>query len=223
MTWADISLVLGIVLAVAGIAATVIYGRRALRPPQRQLRWSYESTRLFALQHVGLGRRIRVSVGDKEVRDPHLLLLTLSNVGRRDVDTDAFDKERPIVFKVVRETNTPEYSGYGKEPSEPVAMLGADYRYGSAQPSLEIEESKIKIAPELLKANERWAARLLTSGASEIYLSEEHLIDTTIFQLRRPSPPRIFRNPWWPTIGLALTGLLLGFLINELLHALRVV
>src|SRR5262249_7958264 len=99
MKWLpDKWVIIGVVLAVVGIVISVYYGRRALKPSKKVLRWNYESVSLLAGAGTALGDMVEVRVNGEPIRRPHLLTLHLTNSGKRDIDSPSFDSERPIFF-----------------------------------------------------------------------------------------------------------------------------
>src|SRR2546423_5430527 len=82
MSFADEVGAAALIAAIIGIGISVYYGRKALRPVKRKLRWHFSADPLFPHGQQDFGRAIEVRVNDHRIHDAHLATLTLDNVGR---------------------------------------------------------------------------------------------------------------------------------------------
>lgn len=134
MSTADILGVVAVVAALIGIAATAVYGRRALNPPKRLILWNSGATPLIARGHAQYSSSIEVRVRGNKVDNPYLCELTIENAGRQDIDSSAFDQARPIKF-TVRERRIATFIEPDNNP-----------------PGLQVDGNSILIGPELLRS-----------------------------------------------------------------------
>lgn len=156
----DVLAIAGIVLAVVGILIAAYYGRKALSAGRQKLSWSFESIPLIS-GRAGMYRTvIEVSVEGRRAFDPHILRLTLSNVGRLDLDSSRFDQDRPLVFEL--------------DQIKYVHVIEA------GSPAIAADSRSIRIGPELLRAGESWIVTMMTEGSAGVELTQNHLIDVQV-------------------------------------------
>ncbi|WP_030555680.1 hypothetical protein [Streptomyces exfoliatus] len=149
---ATLALILGIV--------GVIYARRALFPPKREITYAIESAPLMnetsTLQHG-----VSVVHNGVTIRDPHMFTLRLTNTGRHAVASDYFDQARPLAFDL------------GTPILETTTTFGGRY---STQGSV------ISFGPDLLASKQSISFTALTEGRPDVQV-QEYLIDTKLRKL----------------------------------------
>ncbi|MGW0735606.1 hypothetical protein [Streptomyces sp. NPDC002851] len=92
-----VTIVLAVVAVVLG-GISAYYARKTLFPPKRQLTYSLESV-IALVNRAGLGvggAEIEVRRNGELLNDPHLAAVRLKNTGRHDIDSQRFDRERPL-------------------------------------------------------------------------------------------------------------------------------
>ena len=94
-TYNALMLILALVALVAA-ALGVIYGRRALFPPKRQLAITALPPVSLLATDLAEDAGIIVSHKDDRLISPHVVTLSIENVGKYAVDSDEYDKERPL-------------------------------------------------------------------------------------------------------------------------------
>jgi hypothetical protein len=149
-----------LVVALVGIAVAVYYGRRALRPPKRKLRWNFSADPLFLPHNEDWRSVIDIRVFNERVRNPYFATLTLSNIGQEDISSAHFDQGRPIEFEIT-----------GK-----VATLQPFHSSSAAT----VEGTRVMFGPELLRAGHSWTVRMVTDGQPDVRLSSSYLIGASI-------------------------------------------
>jgi hypothetical protein len=146
--------------AVVGIAISVYYGRRALRPAKRKLRWNLSADRLFSQGNEDWRSVIEVRVLNERVSNPYFATLTLTNFGREDISSVLFDQDRPIEFEITGKVATLKPLNFPKAAT--------------------VEGTRVRFGPELLRAGESWTVRMVTDGRPEVKLRSFYLVGTSI-------------------------------------------
>lgn len=167
MSAVDIVGVAGIVLAVLGIVISIYYGRKALYPAGLEIQWFVETSRLIPDDIDAHMAEVEVRINDRAIANPHFTRLSLKNCGKRDVESTMFDQGRPIVFSLAEVTSFYVLSS----GDTPVASVAANVRIG----------------PELLPSGAIWKIAMLTDGAPDITLEEQHLTNTKITYVAAPT------------------------------------
>lgn len=139
--WADL-------IAVAGVAATVIVGLRVL--PKRRLRCTVVSrTRLMNAPKV-VRDDLKVFYKDQALANPYVTVFEIASTGRSAIPSDSFDNGRSLQLKLGAELET---------------VLSVEYKPSSAtKPVIEGNGSIIEFHPELVARREIITASLLTDG-----------------------------------------------------------
>lgn len=151
---------LGIVLGVVGVAATVVLGWLAL-PRRRELTWSYTATSLLAQDRAA--DKLDITVDGKRVRQPYVTRLEIKNSGKQSLASSSFDKDRGLVFEI--------------DDADPVQPL-ADME--GFQPQTAYEERTIRIGPDMLDPGNRWLVSFVSDGKPHLRLSKSYLPGFTI-------------------------------------------
>lgn len=137
---------------------------------------------------------LSVSYNGTTVRDPYVLSLAVSNIGKKDVSSKDFDQEEPILFET---------------GSTIVALLGdQDSRIRIAEESA----SLVEIAAGKIGADSRFRIRVLTDGEPKVKLVANPMIDVDIVKGRYESssiPPFGLM-----LVSLAIPGVLFAILLS---------
>jgi hypothetical protein len=138
----------GDLIAVAGVAATVIVGLRVL--PKRRLRCTVVSrTRLMNAPQV-VRDNLKVLYKDQELTDPFVTVFEIASTGRSAIPSSSFDNGRSFQLKIDAEIET---------------ILSVEYEPSSAtKPVLEGHGNVIEFFPELVARREVITTAVLTGG-----------------------------------------------------------
>jgi hypothetical protein len=168
VSFGDLIAAVGTTLAIIGIVATIIYGRKALVQNKRGLEWGFEAFPLLQLTGEAYHDAIEVRIHDQKVNDPHLVRLEIRNTGKADLESRMFDQNRPIQF----------------------SLTGSKYAHliEKGNPLVTVTDRKISISPELLPSGERWTISFLTEGRAEVKLMHSYLANTSIREARSDTP-----------------------------------
>jgi hypothetical protein len=177
--------------AFLGLCVTAWYGRKAL-PLKRGLSWEYSSTRLLATEKPL--EDVDIVIRGERLTDPYLTQLRITNVGKVDLDSVAFDRDRPLRFEVLSDNK--------------FYMLPN----GSQPTVLEQEGQSILVGPDLLESHKSWTIPVLTDGPMKIDLGEKYLPN---FPVRGPSAPQ-----WQRTQNLSLQITLISIMLVLLIIGL---
>ncbi|MBD2764458.1 hypothetical protein IEE91_04445 [Kocuria sp. cx-455] len=113
---------------------------------------------------------LEVTYRDIPVEEPHLVSVTLRNVGPRDVATKMFDGGRSITVKF-------DHTFYG------ITATQGDFEITS--PGIGAKEGAIvSMSPGLLKRGESWSFSAVTSGPVDVTV-DTPLIDTDVRAVER--------------------------------------
>ncbi len=157
-------------LAGAGIAATVLVGGAGVwitylvSIPRRQLLYSLQSCTSLLNASADARKNIKIFHLGKELKDPHIVKISLSSKGRSDIPSSAFDQGRPIVLEV----GVPI-----------VGQLPTDVGAGPA-PTVDLQNTALSIGPDLISKRQQIEFNLLTDGATSHLACESHLIDVKV-------------------------------------------
>ncbi|MGY1692343.1 hypothetical protein [Geodermatophilus sp. SYSU D01105] len=160
MSFADWVALGSLVAAVVSIAVAVYYGRRALKRPKREIRWSFHVDALFSQGNEEWRNLVEVRVSDRAIRNPCIATLSIRNVGSDDIPSSLFDGGRPIEFEVAGKV------AYVLPPDSPSAVT--------------VRDSRLAFGPELLKSGDRWTARMITDGTPQARLVSSYVIDSIL-------------------------------------------
>lgn len=135
---------LTVIFGVVGVLALLVAWR--WRPRKTRLLFTWEGTRL--LPRVAASELIEVTFRGIPVQNPHVVRVTLSNPGPRDISADQFDR------------------GAALEIHHGAVLLGVVATDGD--PSLTIpalgSSDPLRLNPALLKAGETWAVDAVVEG-----------------------------------------------------------
>jgi hypothetical protein len=131
---------------------------------------------------------LEVTFRDIPVRDPHLVSVSVRNIGPRDLSTQTFDSGRPIT---VRFDNT----FYG------LTQVGGGVRVLAPAIGTAGKVAVVSLEPGLLKRGQAWSFSAITTGPVQVTV-EAPLIDTDV---REPTSPAGSRPEI--TLRLSLLGL----------------
>ena len=152
----DVLTIVGVLLTVVGVVVAFYYGRLMLDPPKRRLRWSYEMDSLFANVHSSVRDTLEIRALGQRLRNPHLVTLIIRNDGRQDVNSEMYDQNRPLRFRI----------------SGKVATV---FDLQDGPPHAAVHGNTIELGPELLRAGERWVLRVIADGEPSVELIENYL------------------------------------------------
>jgi len=113
---------------------------------------------------------LKLTFRDIEITDPHLVRLTLKNVGPTDIASDHFDAGTPLVIDL----HCQRFFG----------LLGTGHPAGSTMTQSLGGPGLIEIRPVLLRRGDQWTIEAIIDGAPKPELSSP-LIDTDIVGGRR--------------------------------------
>jgi len=157
---ADVFGMFGLILAIAGIVISIYYGRKSLLQRLREIRWSAESIPLLSQDIEPFRSKIEVLVGGYHVPNPHLVRLCIKNIGKLDLESRMFDKDRPIIFHL---SGTKYFH---------MIELGS--------PAVRGDQGRICVGPELLKSGEQWIISFLADRDTRVERVEQHLSNVQV-------------------------------------------
>lgn len=152
-----------LIVAVVAIPITMWTTRR-WGTRRRRLLFARESTPLIPTAPAGAGSLLKVTFRDLPVEEPHLVTLSLDNVGPVDVASGHFDAGRPVEIKL-------GCTLYG--------VVSSTHPRHTISPAVGTSDAIIGFPPMLLKRGERWAVEVVVSGTPNPNLVSS-LIDTDI-------------------------------------------
>lgn len=137
--------IIGICVGVAAIIAGVLAARR-WGTRRRRLLFEYTSTPLIPKGQTA--DFLKVTYRDFEVEDPHLVRLSLKNVGSVDVATAHFDAGRPLTVAL-------HCTMYG--------VTSTSHPAATESPAVGTEAS-VKLRPTLLPRGQGWVVEAVVGG-----------------------------------------------------------
>lgn len=139
--WADL-------IAVAGIAATVIVGLKVL--PRRRLKCTAVSRTRLMYAPQAIRDNLKLSYKDKTLADPYIMVLEIASTGRSAIPSSSFDNGRNLQLELAAEIET---------------ILSVEYKPTSAtKPVIRSHGSAIEFGPELIARRETINVSVLTEG-----------------------------------------------------------
>jgi hypothetical protein len=139
--WADL-------IAVAGIAATVIVGLKVL--PRRRLRCTVVSRTRLMNAPQAIRDNLKLSYKDKILADPYVVVLEIASTGRSAIPSSSFDNGRDLQLELAAEIET---------------ILSLEYKPSSAtKPVIRSHGSAVEFWPELIARREIINISVLTEG-----------------------------------------------------------
>jgi hypothetical protein len=147
----DVLGIIAIVVAVIAILVGVLAARR-WGTKKRRLLVTYSASPLIPSLPSEAHETVQVTYKDIPVENPHLLEISIQNIGPVDVTTDDFDARRHAVFKL-------NCKIYG---------LVSSTRPGFTSCSPVGSEGLIEISPLLLKCKESCEITAITSGMPDV-------------------------------------------------------
>lgn len=131
------------------------------------------------------------------MQDPYILIVRLISRSRRDIPSDIFDQNRPIILDV----------------GVPIIALLPSDDNNDPSPKFEYSGSVLKIGPDLIGRRQDMTFTILADGASARLESEAHLINGRV--LEQPSSRQIQTRARWMSVGLGV--IVVAFYIPSLL------
>jgi hypothetical protein len=157
-----VALIVALIAIPVTIWATRQWGNRRAR-----LEFLFESVPLLPENtRAGL---LEVTYRGIPVEDPHLVTVTITNVGPRDLASGMFDRDRPMEVRF-------NQTFYG------LTSVQGGVRAISPAVGASAADATIELAPGLLKKGDAWAISAVLSGLVEVDLYAP-LIDTDIRQV----------------------------------------
>jgi hypothetical protein len=141
-------------LAVAGVG--LAYGRRALFPPKRQLAITAPPpvSLLSSESAAGAGIVVLRKGDDEPIISPHVVTLSVENVGKYPIDSDEYDQGRSIDIDLGVQIKT---------------ILETSMRSSTEDTfSHRFSGSEFLLGPDLLKSGDGLTVQLLTEGRPEL-------------------------------------------------------
>jgi hypothetical protein len=159
--------------AAAGVVAVLVVGAATIMATYRvaanrqKLVYTLRHTPLLS-RNASYGDLLTVTYSGKQITEPAVLSIWLTNVGKKDIPSSAFDGARPIVVDV---------------RTRIVALLPTGRKFGGESiPSDEIgfNGSCLSIAPTLIRARWSVVAELLVDGSIGDVTVTSPLIDVDV-------------------------------------------
>jgi hypothetical protein len=167
---------------VAGVAALVVavvgvYWARAAVVTGKSLVWEADVQSL--LNQATDSSAVRVLYGDdRELAEPYVLRVTLSNRGRKDVRSEDFDQGRPLRFTL-------------SHGAIVTSLTPLDVGTHNVDPSA----NTVSVGPDLIKAGTIQSLTVLTDGRPRVELNA-HLADTEVVDVGEIRSSRRNRQLW---------------------------
>lgn len=155
MVWVPVA---ALVATVVGVVAGFYYFLANRR--RNVVRFDFDSRRMIS--GVPGHQALRVSYGAAVIGNPHLVVATLVNRGRKDVRPDDFVLGQSLPIEV----------------STPVIALIPDD--GGTRLPIAITASGLELAPVLLRRNRRYTITAITDGPPAFTVRDDVLADTDI-------------------------------------------
>lgn len=162
MQLSDWLAVAAIGVAVIAIPATMWATRRWGNERQR-LVFGFESIPLLERWPRNTRNQVRIIFADHEIHDPHLLMISLHNIGPADISSDHFDRGRNIYINL---TNCEVFLLMSSTHPDDTLIFPGD-------------RGQVGLHPILLKRKDSWRVEVIVAG-SPIPVPEFPLIDTDI-------------------------------------------
>ena len=136
----------GVAVGVVGIIAAIVLWR--FGAPRGQLEYSMLEPKALVSQSPRLeDKQLRVTFNKKVVQNPYLVTLQFTNRGRRDIRSEDFDRQRPLIFRLNAEVVDLLQS---PDPENQMFSLG--------------KEGRILLHPTLIPRSESFSLDVLTDG-----------------------------------------------------------
>lgn len=153
--WIGIAaVIIAFVVGVATVLATRQWGNR-----RRKILFIYNKTALLPK-----GRQpgpLQVTYHDIPVKDPHLVTLSIKNIGPSDIGSEQFDAKRPLTIRL-------NCTMYG---------LTSNSHPSSSTSTAIGEQGVLELRPQLLRRGEEWTTEAVVEGEANPEL-DSPLIDT---------------------------------------------
>ncbi|MGW1062869.1 hypothetical protein [Micromonospora rubida] len=186
-------------LALIPAALSTFYARRQAQPQRKKLAVSILTPAPLLNREAMPGAEMEVVIEGKPVKDPHIFVATIENVGRLGIKSEDFDRQRPITFtlgvpivSILEVSTTPQVS---------------------AVPNVQQDGWNINVGPDLIPAGQSIIIQALTSGEPNTELPEHHLADTIVERAPESTPVQRAARYLEPLVGLASTLALGGIMI----------
>lgn len=189
----------GTVGDVAGVAALVVavvgvYWARAAVVSGKRLVWGADIQSL--LNQTADSSAVRVLYGDdRELAEPYVLRVTLSNRGRKDIRSEDFDQGRPLRFTL-------------SHGAIMTALTPLDVGTHNVDPSA----NTVSIGPDLIKAGTAQSLTVLTDGRPRVEL-DAHLADTEVVGASEIQSSRRNRQ-YWIAFGMSCASFCITVLLG---------
>lgn len=167
-------------LTLAGIGATLLAGgvgaliTYLVSVPRRQLLYSLQSSTSLLTASPDARKDIKVFHIDKELKDPHVIKVSLTSRSRSDIPSDAFDQDRPIILDV----GVPI-----------IARLPGDAAADSYS-AVDFQGTALRVGPDLITKRQRMNFNVLVDGNNVLLKCEAHLVNVKV----REQPPNSESN-----------------------------
>jgi hypothetical protein len=159
----DLDQVLTIIGIGVGVVAVIVGAMAAQRWGTRRRRLLFEYTSTPLIPEGQMASFLKVTYRDFEVEDPHLVRLSLKNVGPVDVATAHFDAGKPLTVRLHCTMYSVTSTSHAAATESPA--VGA--------------EAIVKLRPTLLPRGHEWVVEAVVGGALRPEVAST-LIDTDI-------------------------------------------
>lgn len=156
---------------IVGLPVSVLLFRWGRRPePRSELVWQLSVVKLLAENlDYQMARNLEITYGDETLNDPHLASLLVVSRSQKDIASDRFDAEKPLIFNL----GVPIVAAVGSPSGSAVAE---NYL------TLEKNAGLVKIAPHLIRSGHVLFVELLTDRPPVLRVDRNPLKDAVIHQ-----------------------------------------
>lgn len=144
--WASIGLA---VIAMLTIVVTVVLWRRG--NPRRQILYYPLGFSLLS-SRAPAARQIKITIDGTTFADPYLFQFWIESRSRRDIGSDDFDRQKPLVFSL----------------GTPVAVPLGDPANWATIEDIAVDNGVIRIGPCLIRKGTIFATQFLTQGLPDV-------------------------------------------------------
>lgn len=187
--------------AIAGglsLIAAIVVPLLLARTPRQRLVYRSSSTSLLPQLPRWKKDHVELRYKEQQVKDPYVVEIVLTNVGRKDIPSTAFDRQRPLVF------------GVG---AYIIAILDVRRSLpGTPQPECDFDwGSFVEMKPELLPARQEITISVLVDGSVTGRPVEHITVENVLENIsvsEEGSEPERKRWPAWRLlrVGIVVAG-----------------
>ncbi len=150
---------IGPAVGILGLLAAYYFFR--YNKERKRLAIEVDSSKLVAEKMYALPEKISVQYDQITVVDPYIVTIQLVNSGKRDVSSKDFDGDKPLAVDL---------------KTKIVALLHTD----SESLDVELDPSRVLVAPTLLVRGSSYVINVLVDGMPEVSFEKNRLIETDV-------------------------------------------